>query len=250
MSFRKLIESFIRTDACREKCGDDGKNDIIPSTDFEKIDDINVVYRECGCPLKLCPRRKNRSNPCITLEYFFVDTFNKWSVCCKSCNDLWIRNHEGRRDSVIFYTNCLPADEPLPTDLSPRIVFREMFDRGNYMHGSYRFNNPDCWLCSRCDASLYYYVYDCHHCDDTLPCVPEVDDDELMIEIDELDRLRRLDNVTPIDQMIKNPYHRHISDSELDCILDDYYDDGYLTPDNSDYNCEPTDEYMQYNGYF
>ena len=78
-----FITSFVRSKECFEKCGHDGKDEIIPSTDcdVDHILDIDIVHRSCGCRLVPANREAKFDNYfrkfCFKIEYYFVGYFGE-----------------------------------------------------------------------------------------------------------------------------------------------------------------------------
>lgn len=262
MAFRKLVERFIRSNECRVKCGDDGKNQIIPSTDFDNVDDISIIHRQCGCELKKCAPRSFQGKSCVTINYFFVEQITT-QVVCQPCKSYYMerRLHYQHEPLEVLEEHVqLENDklECLPFDLSPGVIFDECYPRHYLLQPldglRYRFPSPECWTCQRCESPLFSFNYDCISCDDTLILNTGFIEEDDFIDVD-LDYFRQLNNSTPLSQMIKSHFvNSHISDSELLMRIDEYereYEP--LTPDNSvTDDIEPTDEdlYMKYNGYF
>lgn len=284
-SIKSIIGSFVRTQECRDKCGDDGKSRVFVYNFAE-----TKARRACGCFLEKCHRYYKPELPCISLNYFFVDLL-PWAVTCKDCVQRY--NIPGRV-VMEFKETCVPFDEDLPSDLCPTTVFQECRQPGEGLQDFDRYrdaSNHMCWTCSICTNPLYTIIYDCSSCNTLFDvCMDEDhyidnvsnDDDvdlKLLDDLDKLDELRRLDCITPVSVSLHysnsnyfpvtdldelyNPNKRrridftkshtmnfHISDSELEQILDDYYDERCVTPDTDIIDTEPTDEYMKYNGYF
>lgn len=272
--FKNLIESFIRTKECSSKCGDDGKDDIIPSTDFDSIDDITVVYRSCGCKMAACSPRtikqKTYDPDCYSLEYYFIEKL-EFHCVCRDCKDVYMeRRHSYQSYPFEFKQDHVPFDnmyagdknyrweDSISEDLSPRVIWDECF-----RSQASSFLCPDAHpmvllKCSsrNCNKPFYTFMHDCNecgcNCDDTMETGFIENDDDSALESD-MDYFRQINNVTPIDKMITPTFlNSHITDSELRMRVREYESDyRQLTPERqSDFDLQLEQSYLEYNGYF
>lgn len=274
---KQLVCRFIRTETCRIKCGDDGKDLPIASTDYETIDDINVVFRECGCMMRKCVPRIYipPKQSCWKIWYYFVDMgVSAWSQYCRTCYE---DNEDRRRRLNLEYSvevleNHLPFDENdsyfVPTDLSPRVVFREYIYNHVYNSRDLPYlEHPhlDSWCCTRCCQKLYRPVYECVSCADTEelseadedeeinPMELNVDDESIdeAIDLDQFDEFRRINNLTPVS-IIDNldqpdAFDRRVVDDLVRRLHD--FDDEDLTDDDDILERNEEELMLQYNGY-
>lgn len=274
--FKQLIESFIRTEECRTKCGDDGKDDIIPSTDFDSIDEITLVYRACGCKMGACAPRttkhKTYDPDCYSLEYYFIEKL-EFHVVCRDCKDVYMgRRHSYQSLPFEFKQEHVPFDNMYPgqkdarwedsisEDLSPRQIWYELFLP---QCPPRTFLNPDAHAlyllkCSQrgCENPFYTFHHDCDECgckcDDTMETGFIENDDDSALESD-MEYFRQINNVTPIDKMITPTFlNSHITDSELRMRVREYESDyRQLTPERrSDFDLRLEQSFLEYNGYF
>lgn len=276
--FKKLIESFVRTIDCRTKCGDDGKDDIIPSTDFDSIDEITVVNRACGCKMGAChPRKyevkeKNYDPTCFSLEYYFIEVNNETKVYCVDCKEEYIRRRmrqywnrdpypgEFKQQHVPFDNQYPHAkyyrwEDSIPEDLQPRVIFDECFRTrlAPLCFESYPMILLKCGY-RYCRKPLYTFTHDCDECDtddETLDMGFMEEDDDSALESD-MEYFRSINNVTPCDKMIKTTFlNSHISDSELRMRVSEYEQNNKpLTPDNHRFDLRLEQDFLEYNGYF
>ncbi len=279
-----FITSFVRSNECRVKCGDDGKDDVIPSTLFDDLLDVSIVNRSCGCRMVPANRKTNIKDFvqkfCFKLEYYFVKHsifLNTYNVVCKDC----LVETEGQ-----IFCHCIEHhihDEELPIDLCPATVFYNCTFRPDRLCNASRYRtSPECWKCSLCEGDLYSitncqyseveddnnYVCnvccdvddwectnpDCPYKTDDLKCNEEMDFNNLYPDSAHFqDLFRKQNNNTPIDQIIKTTYvNSFISDSDLEDRIEDYYnrltlhdyDDRRVSP-----NLFTEEAYLQYNGY-
>lgn len=282
MSFQHLVTSFIRTQACREKCGYDGKNLPVPSTDFDSIDQITVVKRQCGCLMQKCSPRYYVPPPtpvqsCWTVHYFFVPRHGVrgWQAVCKRCMDIHMQYSHRPYDPIPheFIERHLPYDETdsyfVPTDLEPRFIFRNYVahGEGNLDFGAFWENRgtQNHWSCY-CGEKLYFPVYDCVACAPTIE-VPEQEEEELnelelnvdpddFIDIDVdnvIDEFRQQNILTPVslitDSDDGSSFDRRVIDDLIRRLQD--FDEDLSDDDANDILQRNEEELMlQYNGYF
>lgn len=148
--FNKYIAAnFIRSKECRITCGDDGKNDHTVPTEFESVNDITYVIRECGCKLEKCkPRNVVQPKSCMTLNYIFVfekpqylhpgnpSPGKRFLAICREC---YYSGYNRRPNPYYEFLDevkqeCLPVDEEVPHDLCPRVLFSELKIAGKSVH--------------------------------------------------------------------------------------------------------------------
>ena len=185
-----LVENFIRSRNCFEKCGDDGNDDVeILSEDYHDIYEVQEVYRKCGCLLD----KKKRILPqpiCRTLEYYLFPVrpllaahsprrpYEIVETVCKPCYDMWVGIE---LDSLHFppvrvFASCLPVDEEIPFDLKPFHQFHACFPfdrRRSRRHpclvlATENLDDINDLKCAECGDCFYKDVLTCDHCDPTM----------------------------------------------------------------------------------
>lgn len=276
---KHFITSFVRSNECRIKCGDDNSDDVLPSTLFDDLREVSIVHRSCGCRMvpakRMTPIEKFQQNHCFKLEYFFARQSagaRSYSVCCLDCRSRLYSNE----DDVYRIAEYHIHDTEIPIDLCPTTMFFNCFIGEVLNHANRYRSAPDCWLCRFCGNDLYSF-YNCQYseveteddepvcnmcvdgwiCMDPdcpskennvdLNCDESMDFDNLYPDASHFqDLFRQMNNNTPTDQKIMTTYvNSYITDSDLEERLDDYYDDRRVSPDLLDEAA-----YLEYNGYY
>jgi len=258
---RYLSENFVRTNECRTKCGDDGKNGINqPDTEVENLYSLSSINRLCGCPMRSCLSRDcGDVKAHYEVKYVFCEYVWKfravplWVVCCTDC-----AKHFNVKVEVSY--SFEDTSEQLPSDVCPGIEFDKLFDPSDAClrnHDLYiKHNDPDAWRCgiSLCCADLFVKEY--VDLDKTIPHSPDnslSDFDDLSCELD----FERTNNMSPLPTFrVLTPERMNISvpsttlvltDDEVEQLIDDYTncDIDISDDEQQDYN-----DYLKYNGYY
>lgn len=259
---------------CRIKCGDDGKDDILASTDFDSIEEITELNRACGCKLTETNSPRVFKQPsydpvCLSLEYYFLEA-SETRVICRDCKDHLLANPFEFGGSVrplqfkhehVLFDNMYPGNDDydwvdsIPEDLGPQVIYDECAGSYNLppLHKeAYPLILLKCNY-NECRKPFYTFFHDCDECvrDETMDMGFIESDDDSVLESD-MEYFRQINNVTPVDKMIKpNFLNSHITDSELRMRVREYESNEQLTPNRrTDFDLRLEQDFLEYNGYF